>query len=140
MICCKEILAEYRAALPAVMTPEGLTRLRRAKTALQQRLCRVMARTERLASSNLRGGMLLDAPPGDASLLRRALAIYRMVFGQSRQEDLITYLLAQIPEDEREGIVAELQIDLSPANRKQHGLEHGGPVGIDRELAKLGDR
>jgi hypothetical protein len=49
-------------------------------------------------------------------LLRRALAIYRMVFGQSRQEDLITYLLAQIPEDERDGIVAELQIDLSPAN------------------------
>ncbi len=31
--------------------------------------------------------------------LRRTLAIYRMVFGQSRQEDLITYLLAQIPED-----------------------------------------
>jgi hypothetical protein len=51
--------------------------------------------------------------------LRRALAIYRMVFGQSRQEDLITYLLAQIPEDEREGIVAELQIDLSPASRIQ---------------------
>ena len=48
--------------------------------------------------------------------LRRALAIYRMVFGQSRQEDLITYLLAQIPDDEREVIVAELQIDLSPAN------------------------
>jgi hypothetical protein len=49
--------------------------------------------------------------------LRRALAIYRMVFGQSRQEDLITYLLAQIPEDERDAIVAELQIDLSPVNR-----------------------
>ena len=65
---CKEILAEYRAALPAVMTPEGLTRLRRAKTALQQRLCRVMARTERLASSSMRGGMLLDAPPAAASL------------------------------------------------------------------------
>ncbi len=58
---CKEILAEYRAALPAVMTQDGLTRLRKAKTALQQRLCRVMARTERLASSNMRGGMLLDA-------------------------------------------------------------------------------
>jgi superfamily II DNA or RNA helicase len=65
---CKEILAEYRAALPAVMTPDGLTRLRTAKVALQQRLCRVMARTERLASSKLRGGMLLDAPPTDASL------------------------------------------------------------------------
>jgi hypothetical protein len=46
--------------------------------------------------------------------LRRALAIYRMVFGQSRQEDLITFLLANIPEQERAGIVAELQIDLSP--------------------------
>jgi hypothetical protein len=55
--------------------------------------------------------------------LRRALAIYRMVFGQSRQEDLITYLLAQVPEDKRDGIVAELQIDLSPANRIQHEQE-----------------
>jgi hypothetical protein len=46
--------------------------------------------------------------------LRRALAIYRMVFGQSRQEDLITYLLAEIPEAERDAIVTELQINLSP--------------------------
>jgi hypothetical protein len=37
-----------------------------------------------------------------------------MVFGQSRQEDLITYLLTQIPEEERERIVAELQVDLCP--------------------------
>ena len=29
--------------------------------------------------------------------LRRALAIYRMVFGQSRQEDLIAYILTEIP-------------------------------------------
>lgn len=47
--------------------------------------------------------------------LRRSLAIYRMVFGQSRQEDLIAYLLAELPEDERTKIVAELQVDLSPA-------------------------
>ena len=65
---CKEILAEYRAALPAVMTSDGLARLRRAKMALRQRLSRVMARTERLASSNDREGMLLEAPPGDGSL------------------------------------------------------------------------
>jgi hypothetical protein len=65
---CKEILTEYRAALPAVMTPDGLGRLRRAKEALQQRLSRVMARTERLDSSNNRGRMLLDAPPANASL------------------------------------------------------------------------
>ncbi len=48
--------------------------------------------------------------------LRRSLAIYRMVFGQSRQEDLISYLLAEIPEGERAAIVAELQMDLSPPN------------------------
>src|SRR5439155_19468326 len=57
--------------------------------------------------------------------LRRALAIYRMVFGQSRQEDLITYLLAQIPEGKRDGIVAELQMDLSPANRVQDEVKAG---------------
>jgi len=50
--------------------------------------------------------------------LRRALAIYRMVFGQSRQEDLITYLLGEVPEAEREELVRELQIDLSPSSRK----------------------
>ncbi len=50
--------------------------------------------------------------------LRRALVIYRMVFGQSRQEDLITYLLAEIPESDRAAIVAELQIDLSPRDRR----------------------
>ena len=65
---CKEILAEYRAALPSVMTPDGLTRLRKAKSALEQRLRRVMARTERLASDTQRGGMLLDAPAANASL------------------------------------------------------------------------
>jgi hypothetical protein len=51
--------------------------------------------------------------------LRRSLAIYRMVFGQSRQEDLIAYLLAHIPEQDRAGIMAELQIDLSPQSRTQ---------------------
>jgi hypothetical protein len=65
---CKEILAEYRAALPAVMTPDGLARLRKAKVTLQQRLQRVMARTERLASSTERGEMLSEAPLANASL------------------------------------------------------------------------
>ena len=51
--------------------------------------------------------------------LRRSLAIYRMVFGQSRQEDLIAYLLAKLPDEQQTKIVAELQIDLSPANLDQ---------------------
>jgi hypothetical protein len=49
--------------------------------------------------------------------LRRALVIYRMVFGQNRQEDLIAFLLAEIPETEHAAIVAELRINLSPASR-----------------------
>ncbi len=46
--------------------------------------------------------------------LRRTLAVYRMVFGQSRQEDLVSYLLTQLPKEEIEEIVAQLRIDLSP--------------------------
>ena len=56
--------------------------------------------------------------------LRRALAIYRMVFGQSRQEDLITYLLVEVPEKEREELVRELQIDLSPPSKKSGTGRH----------------
>lgn len=69
--------------------------------------------------------------------LRRALAIYRMVFGQSRQEDLIAYLLSQIPENERDAIVAEMQIDLSPANRIQQDRDSRNSAQVDGELAKL---
>ncbi len=46
--------------------------------------------------------------------LRRSLAIYRMVFGQSRQEDLIDFLLLNIPEGARDALSSELQIDLRP--------------------------
>lgn len=49
--------------------------------------------------------------------LRKALVIYRMVLGQSRQEDLISYLLAEIPEEDHADIVAELRINLSPAHQ-----------------------
>jgi hypothetical protein len=91
---CKELLAEYRAALPDVMTPDGRARMRKAKRALQQRLGRVMARTERLSSSNMRGGMLLDAPPADATL--RATDIRGFLGSQSiadavEQGDVVEY-------------------------------------------------
>ncbi len=65
---CQKVLAEYRAALPAVRSPDGLARLRRAKEALQDRLRRVISRTERLATASQRGGMLQDAPPANAQL------------------------------------------------------------------------
>ena len=51
--------------------------------------------------------------------LSRALAIYRMVFGQNRQEDLLDFLLSEIPESEQEAMARDLQIDLKPT--------HGSP-------------
>lgn len=46
--------------------------------------------------------------------LRRSLAIYRMIFGQPRQEDLLDFLLTQFTEEEALAINKELTIDLSP--------------------------
>ena len=46
--------------------------------------------------------------------LRRSLAVYRLVFGQPRQDDLIEYLLRYVPKDQLDELVAGLRIDLSP--------------------------
>ncbi|WP_437878427.1 helicase-related protein [Sorangium sp. So ce513] len=46
--------------------------------------------------------------------LRSSLAVYRMVFGQPRQEDLVAYLLDRVPRSELDRLMAELRIDLSP--------------------------
>lgn len=91
---CREVLAEYRDALPVVRTPEGLARLRRAKQGLQQRLRRVMARTERLAMGSQGGGMLRDAPPADASLHEvdvRAFLGAQRIADRVEQGDVVEY-------------------------------------------------
>lgn len=46
--------------------------------------------------------------------LRRTLAVYRLVFGQPRQEDLIEYLTSRFSGEELARICAELRVDLSP--------------------------
>lgn len=46
--------------------------------------------------------------------LRRSLAVYRMVFGQPRQEDLLIYLLSRLPAERVEALMREARIDLSP--------------------------
>ena len=46
--------------------------------------------------------------------LRRSLAVYRMVFGQPRQDDLLEFILREVPDDRTEDVAAELTIDLSP--------------------------
>lgn len=45
--------------------------------------------------------------------LRRALVLYRMVFGQNRQEDIVNYLLERLSPEEAEKIMALCRIDLS---------------------------
>jgi hypothetical protein len=49
--------------------------------------------------------------------LRQALAVYRMVFGQNRQEDLLSYLLDRIPESSVPDLLRELRMDLMPNNQ-----------------------
>jgi hypothetical protein len=46
--------------------------------------------------------------------LRRSLAVYRMVFGQVRQEELVEYLIRNMKEEEIERAAKELMFDLSP--------------------------
>ena len=46
--------------------------------------------------------------------LRQALTVYRMVFGQPRQDDLMEFILREVPEDRRDALAAALTIDLSP--------------------------
>jgi hypothetical protein len=49
--------------------------------------------------------------------LLSSLAIYRMAFGQPRQDDLLRYLETRIAVDERERIAGRALIDLSPPRR-----------------------
>ncbi len=46
--------------------------------------------------------------------LRQALTVYRLVFGQPRQDDLLEFILREVPEDRRDALAAALTIDLSP--------------------------
>jgi Helicase conserved C-terminal domain len=53
--------------------------------------------------------------------LKRSLAVYRMVFRQPRQDDLVAYL-AGMPEERREELGQVLKIDLSPRRRRRRTL------------------
>ena len=46
--------------------------------------------------------------------LKRSLTVYRMVFGQNRQEDLVNHLLDRLPEDQILYLSTKLQINLEP--------------------------
>ena len=46
--------------------------------------------------------------------LRRSLAVYRMVFGQPRQDDLLEFILRNVSDERRDDLVKALTIDLRP--------------------------
>ena len=63
---------------------------------------------------------IILAPPlsrdvGRARDLRRALAIYRLAFGQPRQEDLLAYLDQVMTPEDLKSLAEDLRIDLAPA-------------------------
>jgi len=51
---------------------------------------------------------------GQLARLKRGLALYRLVFGQPRQEDLLGFLHDKLPEEDIERVVEEWKIDLKP--------------------------
>lgn len=53
-----------------------------------------------------------DAERLDA--LRRSLVMYRMVFGQPRQEDLLAYLTKHVPKEDVPKVAEQLRLDLGP--------------------------
>ena len=56
--------------------------------------------------------------------LRKSLAVYRLAFGQPRQEELVEFLGDRISPDQRERWVSQLRIDLSPPSVQEHA-DHG---------------
>lgn len=57
---------------------------------------------------------LLSRDSGRLEALKRSLTVYRMVFGQSRQEDLVAYLLNYLSEGDTKRVIEQLRIDLEP--------------------------
>ncbi len=49
--------------------------------------------------------------------LRRSLAVYRMVFGQNRQEDLVSFLSRKVPPEQLAILAERLVIDLEPPRK-----------------------
>lgn len=54
--------------------------------------------------------------------LRRSLAIYRMVFGQPRQDDLVEYLMERFEPETILEWLGELRIDLAPPGKPTSGI------------------
>jgi hypothetical protein len=76
-----------------------------------------------------------------AEVLRRSLAVYRMAFGQSRQDDLIEFLRRTLTPDEIKAAAVELRIDLTPdasPERHKSGM-HQEPGDLGPEILDVAE-
>jgi len=72
--------------------------------------------------------------------LKHALAVYRMVFGQPRQDDLLDYLSRHLSATELSQKMLDLQIDLSPLNgdpRALNGSNNRYPTGNEEGATRM---
>ena len=60
--------------------------------------------------------------------LRKSLAVYRLAFGQPRQEELVEFLGERIDPDDPPPWLSQLHIDLSPPSVPEHA-DHGTSTG-----------
>lgn len=63
--------------------------------------------------------------------LRKSLAVYRMVFGQPRQDDLLAYLVQHVPASVIRATLDALRIDLSPRPSKRNSEPSSQSEGAD---------
>ena len=60
----------------------------------------------------------LSREQGQLRRLKRGLVLYRLRFGQPRQEDVLDYLSGVMTEEEQEQSAGKWRIDLSPPRRR----------------------
>ena len=58
----------------------------------------------------------------DLPRLRKALAAYRLAFGQPRQEELVEWLGAKFTDEDLKQLIERLRIDLSPPEQEVRGV------------------
>jgi hypothetical protein len=88
------LLDAYASAVERVADEGGEARLEEARHALEQRLCRVMVRTERLASTPDRNGMLKVAGPAtdlQTGDVLDFLALQRVANAIGRNDSMVEY-------------------------------------------------
>lgn len=64
--------------------------------------------------------------------LRNALAVYRLAFGQARQEDIIDHLLTRLGPERAASLAAQVRIDLRPPPRAESRLDGQRPYSAAR--------